>query len=84
MNPWKLTTLALALLLAFFVGRELTGTASAGPQPHMRNALGSLRAAKLELDKATPDKGGHRVKALELTSAAIQQVEKGIQFDNRN
>lgn len=84
MNPWKLTTLALALVLAFFVGRELTGTASAGPQPHMQNALGSLRAARAELQKADPDKGGHRVKAIELTGAAILQVERGMRFDDKH
>ena len=82
-NPWKLTTLALALFVAFLVGRELTGTASAGPQPHMKNALSWLRGAKAELAKATADKGGHRVKAIELTGLAIEQVEKGIQFDNK-
>jgi hypothetical protein len=50
----------------------------------MKSALGWLRSAKVELDKATPDKGGHRVKALELTAAAIQQVEKGISFDDKH
>lgn len=84
MNPWKLTTLALALVVTFFVGREVAGNAVAGPQPHMKNALSWLRGAKVELDKATPDKGGHRVKALELTAAAIDQVAKGIQFDDRH
>ena len=84
MNPWKLTTLALALVVAFFVGREIAGTASAGPQPHMKNALSWLRGAKTELVKATADKGGHRARAIELTGAAIEQVEKGIKFDNRH
>jgi hypothetical protein len=49
----------------------------------MRAALKYLRAAHAELKDATADKGGHRVKAMELTEAAIGQVEKGIAFDNR-
>ena len=50
----------------------------------MKNALSWLRGAKGELVKATADKGGHRVKAIELTDLAIEQVEKGIQFDNKH
>ena len=36
-----------------------------------------------DLAKATPDKGGHRVKALGMVRSAIKQVEAGIKFDNR-
>lgn len=76
-NPWKLTTFALAAALTASV-------ATADPQPKMRDALGHLRAAADSLKNAAQDKGGHRVKALELTNAAITQVEKGIKFDNRH
>jgi hypothetical protein len=82
-NPWKLTSLVLALALAFVVGLQAVGSARAAEkQPHMRSALGFLHAAKAELDKATPDKGGHRAKALELTAAAIAETEAGAKFDN--
>ena len=54
------------------------------PQPHMRAALASLKAAKGHLLEATPDKGGHRAKALENVSAAIKETEEGIAFDNRH
>ena len=50
----------------------------------MRSALGSLEAALGQLQKATPDKGGHRVKAIDLTKDAIEEVKKGIAFDNRH
>ena len=82
-NPWKLTSLVLGLALAFVIGLQAVGSARAGEkQPHMRSALGFLRAAKAELDKATPDKGGHRAKALELTAGAITEVDAGIKFAN--
>jgi hypothetical protein len=79
-NPWKLTSFALAACLA----ASLTRGVSAEPQPLMRDALSDLRAAATKLEHATQDKGGHRAKALELTRAAIVQVEQGIKFDNRH
>lgn len=84
MNPWKLTSLVLALVLALVVGLRVVDSAWAAPQGHMRSALNHLRMAKDQLQKATPDKGGHRVKAIELTNGAIDQVQSGIRFDNRN
>jgi len=79
-NPWKLTSFALAAALA---ASTLVPDVTAEPQPKMRAALDSLRDAKRSLEQATPDKGGHRVKAIDLTKAAIEQVEAGIKFDNR-
>lgn len=79
-NPWKLTSLGLAALLATSVAVPLVG---ADPQPKMRAALDYLNAAEKSLQQAAHDKGGHRKKALELTQAAIQQVKAGIKFDNR-
>jgi hypothetical protein len=45
----------------------------------MTAALGSLETAKAELEKAIADKGGHRVKAIELITQAIEEVKKGIE-----
>ncbi len=53
-------------------------------QPAMRAALQNLRQAKDNLQNATADKGGHRVKALGLINEAIAEVEKGIAYDNKN
>jgi hypothetical protein len=74
------TTLALVVVLAtaFVAGR------ASADQPHMQAALEHLRAAKVELEAALPDKGGHRAKAITLTNDAIVQVEKGINFDRRH
>lgn len=82
-NPWKLTSFALIALLAAAVGRDALNSASAEPQPRMHQALDELRAAAASLEAADHDKGGHRAKALQLTRAAIGQVEAGIRFDNR-
>ncbi|HZR56491.1 MAG TPA: hypothetical protein VFA74_06435 [Terriglobales bacterium] len=53
-------------------------------EPHMSAALGHLREARAELDKATPNKGGHREKAMELVDQAIQQVQQGEVYDERH
>jgi hypothetical protein len=81
MNIWKWTTLALAGVLAVVVGwGQLVRPAAAGEkQLHMRSALVNLKAAKGQLEKASADKGGHRVKAIELTQQAIDEVDKGIE-----
>lgn len=83
-NPWKLTSFVLASVLATSIGAGAYNAAAADPQPKMQAALSSLQAALGSLQAATPDKGGHRAKAIELTKSAITQVEKGIKFDNRN
>jgi len=53
---------------------------NANTEPHMAAALEHLRQAEEELEKATPNKGGHREKALELTHQAQSQVEEGIRY----
>lgn len=49
-------------------------------EPHMAAALEHLRQAQEELEKAAPNKGGHRESALQLTSKAQSEVEAGIQW----
>jgi hypothetical protein len=51
-------------------------------QPKMRAALGYLQSAKKNLEKASADKGGHRVKALDLVDQAIDAVNRGIAVAN--
>lgn len=66
------------------LGGLVIGLAKAQPQPHMRTALEHLRAARQSLEKAEPDKGGHRVKAIEMVNGAIREVEAGIAYANRH
>ena len=70
---------AIALLTVALVSGFVAGRASAD-QPHMQTALDDLQAAKVELQAADPDKGGHRVAALSLVNKAITQVQEGIRY----
>ena len=80
-NPWKVSTLVLTAALALSFA---TGPATSAPQPMMKKALASLRTAKKQLEAATADKGGHRVKALEHAKKALEETREGIKFDNKN
>ena len=50
-------------------------------EPHMSAAYGHLEQAKAELDKAAPNKGGHREKAIQLVEQAINEVRQGETYD---
>jgi len=49
-------------------------------EPHMSAAYGHLQQAKAELEKATPNKGGHREKAMQMIDDAMRQIEEGEQY----
>lgn len=51
------------------------------PHPEIREALGALRRAKMHMEHAAHDFGGHRVDALKATDAAIEQLELCLKFD---
>jgi hypothetical protein len=51
-----------------------------GAQPHMTETISLLQSARAELAKATPNKGGHRERALGLIDQAIGEVRAGIAF----
>lgn len=78
-NHWKLSTLALGAAFALSLA---TPAADSAPQPMMKKALTSLNQAKSQLQKATADKGGYRVKAIALVDQAIAEVKAGIEYDN--
>jgi hypothetical protein len=67
---------ALAVTLSTGV---LIGRATAD-QPHMHNALDALKQARAELEMSSPDKGGHRVLAIEATERAIRETRAGIDY----
>jgi hypothetical protein len=62
-----------------FAAGCLAGTAMAD-QPHMKSALDLLRSARSELITATPNKGGHRARAIKLVDQAIDETRAGIDF----
>ena len=53
----------------------------AEPHPQIREALGALRRAKVHLEHAAHDFGGHRVEALRATDEAIRQLEICLKYD---
>ena len=62
------------------VGAIAGATIAFAAQPHMVNALGSLQAARGELQQAVSNKGGHKEKAIGFVDEAIRQVREGIAF----
>jgi hypothetical protein len=68
------------LVLGIAVASSLGIGYAVGAQPHMDATLGLLRSARAELAQATPNKGGHRERALGLIDQAIEQVRQGIAF----
>ena len=56
--------------------------ARAERQPDMVRAREALNNALEFLRAAADDKGGHKVKAIELIEGAIRQVNEGIEFAN--
>jgi hypothetical protein len=70
--------IALAIATSMGVGYALA------QQPHMDATLRLLQDAHHELEQATPNKGGHRERALGLIDQAIGQVRDGIAFAAHN
>jgi hypothetical protein len=81
MNGFKKCSGVLALVL---IACAVTPRLSAEEQRHMTAALDRLEGAKVELEAADHDKGGHRAKALRLTQEAIEEVRAGINSDNKH
>ncbi len=78
-----MTRKILSVVLAAMLIIGFTVSICAADEPHMKAALGRLQEAKEQLEKAVPDKGGHREKAIELINAAIKQVKQGMEFGER-
>ena len=70
------------LVVGFLIGGTIVGWAAIH-QPHMMAALEALQKAKMELEVAEHNKGGHREKALKLVHHAIEQTRKGIEAGER-
>ena len=73
-NPWKVSTIALATALGLVVGGGYSTEAEAKPPTEILKTLGMLEAAKQQLFKAPKDEGGHRQKAIETTRMAIAEL----------
>jgi hypothetical protein len=74
--------LALAVILGLFSIPAAMATPPVEDQPHMKEALESLKQARHHLDAAVPDKGGHRAAAIKACDEAIHHTEEGIAYGN--
>jgi hypothetical protein len=83
MNIWKpvafVSSGALAALFACG-GGEVVVRSAAADQPNMQVAREHLVQARESLERAVPNKGGHRERAIELVDRALAQVNEGIEF----
>jgi len=60
------------------------GITNALDQPMMTAARNDLNKAEKSLRKATADKGGHRERAMNLIAQAINEVNRGIEYDRKH
>jgi hypothetical protein len=54
---------------------------AAEPHPEIRDAIESLRNARMHLQHAAHDFGGHRAEALRATDEAIHQLQLCLKYD---
>ena len=53
-------------------------------QGNMERAIASLDEALQSLKESTPNKGGHRERAMDMVRQAISETQAGIQFANQH
>jgi len=79
LNRRQLATLAAGAATA--AGFTVAGASTAEAyQGNMERALSALYAALADLREASWNKGGHRVKAMDLIQQAINETEAGIEY----
>ena len=61
-----------------------SATSALAYQGNMERALAELYQALAALREATSNKGGHRVKAIDLVQQAIAETEAGIEFADQH
>jgi hypothetical protein len=74
------STLAVLLGVGWYSVVHAQTAGMARHEPHMSAAMGHLQQARNELERAAPNKGGHRERAMQLVDQAMQQVQEGEQY----
>jgi hypothetical protein len=74
------TNFARKIMLGTAIAASMGIGYAIGAQPHMAETVTMLQTARAELVQATPNKGGHRERALGLIDQAIAEVRAGIAF----
>jgi hypothetical protein len=78
-TSWKSSSIRIALLSGTIATSVGVGYAI-GAQPRMVAGLALLQNARGEIQAATPNKGGHRERAIGLIDSAISEVRAGIAY----
>jgi hypothetical protein len=81
-TPCRRALLLMAAGVAAAPALALTSTSALAYQGNMEQALSALGAAMQSLQAATPNKGGHRERAIHLIERAMGEVQAGIDFAN--
>lgn len=71
-------TIKVMAVSALVIGAFCFGKSYQGKHPHMEAAKLRLDEAKNQLQKASHDYNGHRVKAIEHINMAIKEIDEGI------
>jgi hypothetical protein len=71
---------AAILVIGVTAGAIVGACVAMAAQPNTQAALGSLQAARAELIRATPNKGGHRERAISFVDAAMNETKAGIGY----
>lgn len=74
------TSFARKALLGAAIAASMGIGYAIAAQPHMNESIALLQSARGELAAATPNKGGHRERALGLIDQAIGEVRAGVAF----
>jgi hypothetical protein len=77
MNVWKPVALLSMSGLVLSVGLQLAAAGPCFDQPNMQNAVASLKAAQVALQRAENNKNGWRDKALAAVNSALQLTQQG-------
>jgi hypothetical protein len=82
MNLWKPIALCSIAGLALSLGTQVSSAAGiCHDQPNMAAANAALRSARSYLDRAEHNKGGWRVAAIEATTRALAESDRGCAAD---
>jgi hypothetical protein len=80
-KPFAIVSSSVLALLLLGCAEETVVVRPAGAdQPNMVASREHLQQARAFLVRAEPNKGGHRVRAIELVDQAIAEVNAGIEF----
>ena len=79
MSESRLTPTAY-VLIGIAIGGLAGACAAGADQPNMQAALGSLQQARSYLVQSTPNKGGHRERAIQFVDSAIGETRAGISY----